>query len=185
MNRKIGIFCGAREGISKEIIHQAEELCDLLIEQNFELVYGGGRTGLMGIVANRFLKAGKKVIGVRPKKLIVEEDAHQALTDLIVVDSMQARKSKMIELSDIFIALPGGVGTLDEIIETFTLNKIGFTDKPSGILNTANYFEGLEQLIGKMVASGFLDQEDKDKLIFANTPAELIEKLIFRNIGNK
>ena len=97
MNRKVCIFCGAREGISREIILQAEELCDLLIEQNFTLVYGGGRTGLMGIIANKFLKAGKNVIGVRPKKLILEEDAHQALTDLIVVDSMQARKSKMIE----------------------------------------------------------------------------------------
>jgi len=177
MKRKICIFCGAREGNSKEIILQVEELCDLLIEQDFDLVYGGGRTGLMGIIANKFLLGGKDVIGVRPKKLIIDEDCHQALTDLIVVDSMQDRKSKLIELADMFIALPGGVGTLDEIIETFTLFKIGFTNKPSGILNTGNYFAGLKQLLNTMVTAGFLDQKDKEKLIFASTPMELLDKL--------
>lgn len=177
MRKKVCIFCGANKGLSTTIIKQAEELCDLLIENDFDLVYGGGRTGLMGIVADKFLKENQRVIGVRPEKLIKDEDCHQGLTELIVVETMQDRKSKMIELGDFFIALPGGMGTLDEIIESFTLFKIGFIDKPSGILNSANYYDGLKILVNTMVDNGFLKKEAKEKLVFSSTPKELLCQL--------
>jgi len=177
MNKKVCIFCGANTGTSNQVINHAEELCDLLINLDFDLVYGGGKTGLMGIIADKFLQNDKEVIGVRPRKLIADEDAHQNLKTLIETKSMQERKSKMIELSDVFIALPGGVGTLDEIIETFTLLKIGFIDKPSGILNTENYYDGLKRLLNNMVDNQFLNHQNKSKLIFASNPIELLTQL--------
>lgn len=113
----ICVFCGANLGKSATIISQVEKLMDLLIAQNATLVYGGGRTGLMGLIADRFLEAEAPVIGVRPTKLIEDEDAHAGITQMIVVKDMFERKAKMMELADVFIALPGGVGTLDEMIE--------------------------------------------------------------------
>jgi len=177
MNKRITIYCGANSGNSLRIIKQVNELCDLLIGLEYDLVYGGGQTGLMGIVATKFLEGGREVIGVRPNKLIEDEDVHHGLTTLIKTESMHERKSKMIELGDAFIALPGGIGTLDEIIETITLFKIGFTDKPSAILNTDGYFDGLEVLFRNMVAHGFLRQEDESKIIIASSPKDLVDQL--------
>lgn len=177
MKKYVCIFCGANKGNSKEIIEQTKLLCNLLICVNYNLVYGGASIGLMGIVADQFLNAGMEVIGVRPKKLIESEDAHNQLTELIVVDTMQERKSEMIALSDLFIALPGGVGTLDEIIETFTLFKIGFFNKPSGILNTSGYYDGLMLLLEKMTDKGFITEKAKSGLIVADTPEELLSRL--------
>lgn len=177
MKQRVCIFCGANTGTSQEIVNQAKELCKLLIDRDFDLVYGGGKTGLMGIIANEFLNRGKEVIGVRPKKLIKDEDAYEGLTNLIVVDSMQERKSKMVDLSDVFIALPGGIGTLDEIIETFTLFKIGFIDKPSGVLNTANYYKGLEILLEEMTEKQFLTHQARAGLVIDPTPKDLLGKM--------
>ena len=118
MNKTVCIFCGANSGSTPLIIEAAKELCDLLIQNKCDLVYGGSATGLMGIIADQFLNGGRKVIGIRPEKLITDEASHQGLTDLIVTDTMQVRKSKMIELSDVFIALPGGTGTLDAVSYT-------------------------------------------------------------------
>ena len=177
MKKYVCIFCGASEGKSAEILNQSKLLCDLLITADYNLVYGGSKNGLMGIVANKFLDAGKEVIGVRPQRLIDSEDSHDGLTNLIVVDTMQERKSEMISKSDIFIALPGGVGTLDEIIETFTLFKIGFFSKPSGILNTSGYYNGLLLLLEKMADTGFLTEEAKSGLVVAETPEDLLTHL--------
>lgn len=177
MSRQVCIFCGAKQGVSNKILEDARQLCALLIAHDFDLVYGGGSIGLMGIIADHFLQKGRKVIGVRPKKLITDEDCHQGLSQLIVVETMQDRKAKMIELSDYFIALPGGIGTLDEIIETFTLFKIGFIQKPSGILNTSNFYGGLKSLFDQMTTSGFLSQEANHNLIFADTPSDLLHAL--------
>lgn len=148
-----------------------------LIQENFDLVYGGGITGLMGVVAEEFLKAGKEVIGVRPEKLIKDEAVKDNLSKLIVVKDMYDRKSKMVELSDLFIALPGGVGTLDEIIEVFTLLKIGFINKPCGIFDPDNYYNGLQVLLDRMVEDGFLSNEDMSLLKICDDPKELLFKM--------
>jgi uncharacterized protein (TIGR00730 family) len=177
VNKKICLFCGANPGNSKHIIQQVEELCDQLMANGFDLVYGGGKNGLMGIVANRFLANKRQVTGVRPEKLIKDEDAHDELAELIVVKDMYERKAKMVELSDAFIALPGGVGTLDEIIETFALFKIGYMGKPSGILNTDHYYDGLITLLESMVANGFLQDSVRQKLVIASSPSALLAGL--------
>ncbi|MEL7219710.1 MAG: TIGR00730 family Rossman fold protein [Bacteroidota bacterium] len=177
MDKKICIFCGAKTGQSAQIIHEVEALCDLLIEQKYDLVYGGGKSGLMGIVADKFLAAKRQVIGVRPEKLIIDEDAHDKLAELIVVKDMHERKAKMVDLSDVFVALPGGVGTLDEIVETFTLFKIGFIDKPSGILNVDGYYDGLITLLDRMVTNGFLDETAKNRLMIEAKPTTLVARI--------
>ena len=174
MNKKVCIYCGANTGNSKEIVEQTIQLCDLLIAQGFDLVYGGGETGLMGIIAQQFLAKGRKVIGVRPQKLIVDESAQSGLTELIIVKDMHERKGKMIALADVFIALPGGVGTLDEIIDVYTQVKIGFLDKFCGILNVDDYYKGLEILLANMVEQGFLKTAAKDLLCIANRPETLM-----------
>lgn len=180
MNKKVCIFCGANTGTSNEITNQAVLLCDLLITSGFGLVYGGGGKGLMGIIANRFIENGSPVIGVRPKMLIENEETHSNITALIEVNTMQERKSKLIELSDLFIALPGGIGTLDEIIETFTLNKIGFTPKQSGILNTNGFYNDLVKQLEKMTSLGFLKESEMKLLQVASNPRELVKLLDIR-----
>lgn len=177
MNKKVCIFCGANAGNSRLIVNHAKLLCDLLIMAGYDLVYGGGDKGLMGIIANRFLYNDKNVIGIRPRMLIENEDVHEGIGELIVVETMQERKKKMIELSDLFIALPGGVGTLDEIIETFTLHKIGFIKKPSGILNTNGFYNDLIAMLQNMTNYGFLKEVQKDRLAIGTNPHELIENL--------
>ncbi|MEM1136672.1 MAG: TIGR00730 family Rossman fold protein [Bacteroidota bacterium] len=178
MRKTVCIFCGANTGTSPEIIKQAEQLSDLLIQKGYSLIYGGGKDGLMGIIANKFIAAEKEVIGIRPDKLIKDENVHSVITQLIVVKDMHERKAKMIEMSDIFIALPGGIGTLDEIIEVYTQTKIGFISKFCGILNTNDFYEGLEILLHKMVKFSFLKEEDKKALYLAKTPEALVNKIL-------
>ena len=177
MSKKVCLFCGANAGNSEFLIEQAKLLCDELIQQDMGLVYGGGKYGMMGIVADKFIEAGKEVIGIRPERLINNEDVHDNLTELIVTKDMYDRKAKMVELSDYFIALPGGVGTLDEIIETFTLFKIGYIRKPSGLLNTDQFFDGLDQLLARMTQNGFLSDQDRKELIIEAEPKKLLELL--------
>ena len=117
MSKKVGIFCGARTGNSPEIIEKTKVLVKLLADQDYDLVYGGGSSGLMGLIADEFLSHGREVIGVRPVILLAEEITHQGVTQMIETEDMFIRKQKMVELSDAFIALPGGVGTLDEIVK--------------------------------------------------------------------
>jgi len=185
MNKKACIFCGAKAGNSIEIMNQTKLLCDLLIRSGYGLVYGGGNAGLMGVIANRFLESGQEVIGVRPKLLIKNENANENLTELFVVDTMQERKKKFIELADLFIALPGGVGTLDEIIETFTLFKIGFIKKQSAILNTAGYYDSLIAFLENMSKYDFLSNEDRAGLIISSNPNALMKQLNIKEIDSK
>ena len=178
MSKRICIFCGANPGNNPRITDHVEELCVLLIEQGFDLVYGGGKDGLMGLIADRFLAAGRRVIGVRPKKLIEGEGSHLGLTKMIVVKDMHERKAQMMDEADLFIALPGGVGTLDEIMEVYTQVKIGFFDKFCGVLNTDYFYQGLELLLDNMVKHGFLQQNDKAKLQIEDTPQALLDRMV-------
>jgi uncharacterized protein (TIGR00730 family) len=177
MPKRVCIFCGANAGNDPLIHEQTQVLSSLLIERGYDLVYGGGRTGLMGQIADHFLNAGRKVIGVRPEKLIFDEDIHTQLTEAVVVPDMASRKQQMLSLADSFIALPGGVGTLDEILEVYTLLKIGYSSKPCGLLNTNGYYHHLEQLLLHMVARGFLGEADRQRLIFAAEPQSLLHEL--------
>lgn len=162
----ICIFCGANTGNSPAIIAQVEKLADLLVAKGSRLVYGGGKSGLMGLIADRFLEGGAEVIGVRPTKLIEDEDAHTGITEMIVVKDLFERKAKMMDLSEVFIALPGGAGTLDEIIEVYTQVKIGFADKQCMVLDVNNFYAGLHQLFDQMVATGYLKEKDLALLRF-------------------
>ncbi|MEM8895696.1 MAG: TIGR00730 family Rossman fold protein [Bacteroidota bacterium] len=175
--KRVCIFCGAKLGNRQEILAEVDLLIKRLIEADYDLVYGGGRDGIMGRIANQFLEGRKTVIGIRPEKLIVDEAASGNLTELVVVKDMYERKSRMIEESDLFIALPGGIGTLDEILEVYTHVKLGYVDKPCAVLNFNGFFDGLDTLLAQMVNDGFLYQHEKEILIFANSAEELMDKL--------
>ena len=183
MSKKVAIFCGANTRNSAHIIEQTKVLCKLLIDHDFDLVYGGGISGLMGIIANEFLAAGRQGIGIRPRKLIADEAAHFAISELIVVEDMFERKAQMLAISDAFIALPGGVGTLDEIIEVYTHVKIGFMDKFCGALNTDNYYIGLDILLDRMIDTGFMRADDKPTLCLAANPEELVTAMLAKIQG--
>jgi len=180
MSKSVCIFCGSSSGNSQHILNQSLLLCDLLIQNDFNLVYGGSNRGLMGMIADRFLEAGKKVIGIQPKKLITDESLHHGLTETIIVEDMHDRKKLMIEKADVFIALPGGVGTLDEIVEVYTYTKIGFVNKICAVLNTNNYYQGLDNLLMRMVGNGFLKGADKRILHIVQDPEILMAIIMGR-----
>lgn len=175
--KTVCLYCGAHTGNSETITAQAGELATRLADRHFDLVYGGGNNGLMGIVADQFLSMGRRVTGIRPQRLIKDEFAHPGINELIVVQDMHERKRKMIELADIHIALPGGAGTLDEIIEVYTQTKIGFVDKTCALLNTDHYYDELLGFLDKMVRYHFLRPEDRGLLIVEDAPQKLVGRL--------
>lgn len=177
MTKKVCIFCGANMGNDVEIIKEIESLCTLLAERDFNLVYGGGKDGVMGLIANKFLSHDREVLGIRPKGLLQDESAHKGITKMITVDDMHERKKLMMQNADYFIALAGGIGTLDEIIEVYTHVKIGFEDKFCALLNTNDYFNGLDVLLGNMVEKGYLNQEGKDMLHFSKSANDLLHEM--------
>lgn len=176
MTKKVCIFCGARTGNSPKIVKETKRLVSLLAEQEYDLVYGGGSSGLMGLIADEFLAAGRNVIGIRPSILLSEEITHQGV-EMIVTSDMFERKQKMVELSDVFIALPGGVGTLDEIIEVFTLNKVKHMDKACAVYNIDGFYDKLKELLLVMVDYEYLDQVALNELIVEDEASVLIERL--------
>ena len=164
--KSLCVFCGSNAGHDPRYRNAAEALGRLLAGRGIELVYGGGNVGLMGIIADACLAAGGTVIGVIPEALLGKEVAgrhvdHRALTRLEVVASMHARKARMAELSDGFIALPGGFGTFEEFCEILTWGQLGFHVKPTGLLNVAGFFDPLLALFARAAAEGFLRQENR------------------------
>lgn len=176
--KRVCIFCGSRTGNSDLIIKETNKLLDRLIEADYELVYGGGKSGLMGLIADRFLAAGKKVIGIRPQKLIQAEAAYEGLSEMITVKDMFERKAKMMELSDVFVSLPGGAGTLDELIEIFTHVKLDYINKPCAVLNVEGYYDPLLDFMNRMVQFEFMSKEDLDLLIVGTSGEELASKIL-------
>ncbi len=156
---------------------KAGELGRMLAERGIGLVYGGGNVGLMGVLADAALAAGGEVIGVIPQALLDKEVGHRGLTDLRVVGSMHERKQMMADLSDGFIALPGGVGTLEELFEIWTWLQLSFHDKPVGIWNVADFFDWLMIGVGKLVDEGFLRQEHADLLLRSSDIADLLGQM--------
>jgi len=175
--KNVCVFCGSSMGTNPIYREKALELADYLIANDMTLIYGGADVGLMKILADRMLEANKTVIGIMPKHLIDKEVAHMGITELIEVENMSERKDKLISMSDVFIALPGGFGTLDELAEVLVLDQLQVIEKPMGLLNVNNYFDHLVKFFHLGVKEGFVRQEHLDNLFVDNTSAGLMEKL--------
>ena len=175
MNR-LCVYCGSSSGADEVFTEAAIELGTLLASANIGLVYGGATKGLMGAIADTVLEAGGRVTGVIPAALRDKEIAHQGLTELHVVDSMHERKSLMAVLSDGFVAMPGGFGTVEELIEVLTWGQLQFHSKPCGLLNVNGYFDHLLRFFDNARDSGFLKSIHRDMLLVADSPAGLLGK---------
>ena len=173
---RICVFCGSSPGARPAYVDAARLLAAELVQRKLGLVYGGGSVGLMGVVADSVLQAGGEVIGVIPAPLASRELAHKGVTELRVVASMHERKAMMAELADGFIALPGGLGTLEETLEILTWAQLGIHPKPVAVLNVDGYYDGLLRLLTHAVREGFLRPEYFALLLFGDTPAEVLEK---------
>ncbi|MBE9610697.1 LOG family protein [Chitinilyticum piscinae] len=178
--KKVAVFCGARTGNDPIYAEAAAALGRELAARGLTLVYGGGNVGLMGEVAKGALDAGGEVIGVIPEFMALRELAYAACTDLIVVDSMHTRKAKMAELADAFIALPGGLGTFDELFEILTWAQIGLHGKPIGLLNTQGYYDGLLVFLNKVAADGFVREAELEAVQVSDDIGALIDLLAAR-----
>ncbi len=175
--KSVTVFCGSSAGSEDIFRREAEHLGKALAEQNIRLIYGGAKVGLMGAVANAVLEAGGEVIGVLPRFLRSKEIAHDELTELILVESMHERKTKMHQLSEGVIALPGGFGTLEELFEMLTWAQLGLHKNPMGLLNVNGYYDSLIVLIQSMVEKGFLKIVNQKMLLSANDVLELLRKM--------
>ena len=177
MLKRLCVFCGSSSGKRPEYIRAARDFGTLLAHKKIGLVYGGGRTGLMGAVADAALLAGGEVIGVIPESLATKELKHDGVTQLHVVNSMHERKAMMAELSDAFAALPGGMGTFEELCEMLTWAQLGIHDKPCGILNVENFFDPLLKLFDHAVKEKFVRPDDRALLFSSENHADLLEQL--------
>jgi uncharacterized protein (TIGR00730 family) len=178
----ICVYCGSRPGSDPAFAAAAQEVGTWIGRNQGQLVYGGGRGGLMGIAADAALEAGATVIGVIPKALVEKEWAHHGCTELHIVENMHERKRMMAERSDAFLALPGGIGTLEELFEVWTWRQLGYHDKPIGILNTAGYYQGLLQFLNTSVEKQFLGDWQLD-LVRATDNAESLLQDLVQNAG--
>ncbi|WP_341930932.1 TIGR00730 family Rossman fold protein, partial [Methyloversatilis discipulorum] len=174
---RVCVFCGSRSGDSPIYAETAHILGTLLAVRGHGLVYGGGNIGLMGLIADAALDAGGEVIGVIPQHLLEREVAHANLTQLHVVDSMHTRKALMADLSDLFVAAPGGFGTLDELCEILTWAQLGLHHKPCGLLNVAGYFDPLLAMFDQATREGFLSAPHRQLIISDEDPIRLLDRL--------
>ena len=175
--KRICVFAGSSSGLRPEYGAAAKALGGVIAAKGLGLVYGGARVGLMGAVADAALEAGGVVIGVIPSRLVAKEIAHSGLTELRVVSSMHERKATMAELSDAFVALPGGWGTLEELFEVLTWMQLGLHRKPAGMLNVAGYYDRLLEFIAHTAAEGFLRPQYVRALAVDHDPAALLDVL--------
>jgi len=169
------VFCGSSAGVRSEYAQTAAATGELIARRGLGLVYGGGRVGLMGVLADSALRAGGRVIGVITQALQDREVAHDGLTELQVVRTMHERKAMMARLSDAFLVLPGGIGTMEEFFEVWTWGQLGEHAKPCGLVNVAGYFDGLIGFLDQMVAEGFLKPKHRAMLIVAQSSAEALD----------
>jgi len=177
MFQSICIFCGSRPGVNSAYVEAARAMGRLLAERDITLIFGGGMTGIMGALADAVLEHGGRAVGVIPESMNVPKVVHENLTDLIVTPNMYSRKVKMFKLSDAFIALPGGLGTLDELFEALTLSQLGYEPKPIGILNVARYYDPLMDLIDHAIQAGFIAPRYRDVFTVREEPAALLDAM--------
>ncbi len=175
--RRVCVYCGSSAGRSPAYAAAAAALGELLAARGIGVVYGGGRVGLMGVVADAALAGGGEVVGVIPGFLKEREVDHRGLTELLVVDTMHTRKAKMAELADAFIALPGGIGTMEELFEAWTWTQLGGQDKPVGLLDVDGFYGPLVGFLDHLVATEFVRPEHRAILQVAETPEALLAKL--------
>lgn len=175
---KICVFCGSSSGVNPVYSRTAKELGALIAQRNHSLIYGGGNVGLMGIVADAVLENRGEVIGVIPRFLMDREVGHSGLTSLEIVSSMHERKKRMADLSDAFVAIPGGWGTLEELAEILTWKQLGLISQPVGVLNVNRFFDPLLQQMKHMVDEGFLRAENFSSIKTSESPAEMLSLLI-------
>jgi uncharacterized protein (TIGR00730 family) len=178
MIKSICIYCGSSPGASPAYAEAARMLARAMVEQHIALVYGGGNVGLMGIVASEALRLGGEVTGVIPTALMEKELGHSGLTKLHVVNNMHERKAMMAELADGFIAMPGGMGTMEELFEALTWAQLGFHAKPIGLLNTDGFYNSLITFVEQMVAQRFLTAEQSQLMMHENAPMALLERFM-------
>lgn len=172
------VFCGANQGNAPEYPAAAVAMGQALARHHWGLVYGGGRIGLMGVIADATLAAGGNVIGVIPESLATVELLHPGVPDMRIVSSMHARKALMAELSVGFIAMPGGYGTFEELFEVITWAQLGIHSKPIGILNVSGYFDSLLQFLEHSIATGFIRPIHRELIVVSPDPSELLHRLL-------
>ncbi len=173
---RLAVFCGSNPGARPDYVAAAQSLGRLLCERGIGIVYGGSSVGLMAAIADTMLDDLGDVIGVIPRMLVEREVANRALTDLRIVESMHERKAVMAELADGFIALPGGIGTLEEFFEIWTWAQLGMHDKPCGLLNVAGYFDPLLEFLDRAVAEKFVRDAHRQMVVVESDPARLLER---------
>lgn len=176
--KQLCVFCGSSPAKRSEYNKAASELGRKLVEHNIQLIYGGGNVGLMGVIADTVMSSGGEVIGVIPEFIAEKEVAHNKLTELHIVQSMHERKALMSELSDGFIAMPGGIGTFEELFEVLTWQQLGIQSKPCALLNTCNYFEYLIKQLDHAVDEKFLKPIHRDMLIVGSRPDQLLKMMM-------
>lgn len=174
---RVCVFTGASRGLRTAHAVAAEHFGAELARRGHRLVYGGGHVGLMGVLADAVLEGGGEVIGVIPQHLMDRELAHGGVTDLQVVPDMHTRKARMAEQADAFVAMPGGIGTLEELFEVWTWAQLGLHTKPIGTLNVNGFFDHLLAFCDQMVADGFLPEDSRGHLVVADSPAALLDAL--------
>ena len=172
--RSVCVFCGASIGSNPAYREAAVALGQAIARRGWTLVYGGGAVGLMGVVADAAMAAGGDVVGIIPQSLLDAEVGHKGLTRLEVVDGMHARKARMAELSDAFIALPGGLGTLEELFEVWTWGQLGYHAKPLGLLDVNGFYDKLGGFLDNIVEEGFVRPQHRDMLLLGQQPDELL-----------
>jgi uncharacterized protein (TIGR00730 family) len=177
MMKRICVFCGSAKGVRPEYEESAVRLGHLMAERGIGLVYGGGSIGLMRVVADAVMAKGGEVIGVIPDSLLRREVGHRGVTELKVVDTMHQRKALMADLSDAFIALPGGYGTLEEFCEVVTWSQLGIQQKPCGLLNVARFYNGLLDFLDHTVREDFVRPENRGLVLVADDEKEMLDKL--------
>ena len=177
MNLTVCVYCGSRNGSSPAFRAAPQALGRLIGERGWRLVYGGGNVGLMGATADAALTAGAKVVGVIPERLLHLEVGHRELTELHVVPTMHERKRLMAEMADVFIAMPGGIGTFEELFEVWTWRHLGYHDQPIGLLNVEGFYDPLLAFMRHTLHAGFIDASQQAMLTVHDDPATLLDRL--------
>ncbi|MBX3312818.1 MAG: TIGR00730 family Rossman fold protein [Actinobacteria bacterium] len=175
--RAVTVFCGSSTGTDPAHRAGAVALGEVLVTRGIDLVYGGGSVGLMGVVADTVLAGGRRVTGVIPRHLYEKEVGHDGLTDLLIVESMHERKLAMADRADAFVALPGGIGTFEELFEVLTWTQLGIHDKPVGVLDVAGFYRPLLAFLDNTVEAGFLRPEHRANVLADDDPEALLDAL--------
>jgi hypothetical protein len=175
--KRLAVYCGSAPGSRREFADATRATAAAMVGREVELVYGGGKLGLMGLIADSVLALGGHVFGVIPQALVDIEVAHRGLTELHTVANMHERKAKMTDLADAFLALPGGVGTLDELFEAWSWNALGYHAKPFCLLNVDGFWDGMIEFIDHATDRGFLSAQRRAQLLVAATPEEALDLL--------